>query len=64
MLWCDGFLPSLHMCAQVTSNLTQEFIRIRSNHEEDREAIVAALCLRTFKNRVLVRHGIYHRRVF
>jgi ATP-dependent RNA helicase DDX27 len=31
---------------QVTSNLTQEFIRIRKNREHCREAIVLALCSR------------------
>ncbi|XP_011410512.2 PREDICTED: probable ATP-dependent RNA helicase DDX27 [Amphimedon queenslandica] len=35
-------------------NLHQEFVRIRSNKEADREAIVSALCLRSFKDHCLV----------
>lgn len=38
----------------VTSNLVQEFVRIRAAKEPFREAIVAALCRRTFKTRTLV----------
>jgi ATP-dependent RNA helicase DDX27 len=35
-------------------NLQQEFVRIRSKREGDREAIVTALCSRTFKTQCLV----------
>jgi hypothetical protein len=45
---------SLMRC-QVTSNLTQEFIRIRPTKEKDREAITLSLITRTFKTRVVVR---------
>ncbi|EDO39252.1 predicted protein [Nematostella vectensis] len=38
----------------VAYNLRQEFIRIRPNREEDRLAIVAALCSRTFSDHCLV----------
>ncbi|KAK3716115.1 hypothetical protein QZH41_019654, partial [Actinostola sp. cb2023] len=38
----------------VAYNLTQEFIRIRPNREEDRLAIVSALCCRTFTDHCLV----------
>ena len=38
----------------VAANLKQEFVRIRSDHEEDREAILFALCKRTFTTRCLV----------
>lgn len=36
------------------SNLSQEFIRIRSDKEGDRSAVVVALCKRTFKRKVIV----------
>eukprot|EP00038_Savillea_parva_P026788 m.56197 g.56197 ORF g.56197 m.56197 type:complete len:810 (-) comp7660_c0_seq1:75-2504(-) len=39
---------------QVTSNLTQEFIRIRKNREHCREGIVLALCSRVYKRRCMV----------
>ncbi|KXJ25263.1 probable ATP-dependent RNA helicase DDX27 [Exaiptasia diaphana] len=38
----------------VAYNLTQEFIRIRQNREDDRLAIVTALCSRTFSDHCLV----------
>ncbi|XP_033126075.1 probable ATP-dependent RNA helicase DDX27 [Anneissia japonica] len=38
----------------VAYNLRQEFIRIRPNSEGDREAIVAALCSRTFHDHCIV----------
>lgn len=34
--------------------LIQEFIRVRSDKESDRSAILVALCRRTFKNRTIV----------
>ncbi|CAG0881066.1 unnamed protein product [Darwinula stevensoni] len=40
--------------ATVAQNLHQEFIKIRSQHEKHREAIVAALLLRTFHDHVIV----------
>ncbi|PIK48394.1 putative ATP-dependent RNA helicase DDX27 [Apostichopus japonicus] len=39
---------------EVAFKLRQEFIRIRNNREGDREAIVAALCCRTFHDHCLV----------
>jgi ATP-dependent RNA helicase DDX27 len=39
--------------SDTADNLQQEFIRIRSNREGDREAIIAALCIRTFKSNCL-----------
>ncbi|KAJ8041357.1 putative ATP-dependent RNA helicase DDX27 [Holothuria leucospilota] len=39
---------------EVAYNLRQEFVRIRNNREGDREAIVAALCCRTFHDHCLV----------
>ena len=38
----------------VAANLKQEFVRIRPDHEDDREAILFALCKRTFTMRCLV----------
>ncbi|XP_046385363.1 probable ATP-dependent RNA helicase DDX27 [Ischnura elegans] len=38
----------------VALNLRQEFIRIRNGHEGDREAILAALVLRTFRDHTMV----------
>ncbi|CAH3041031.1 unnamed protein product [Pocillopora meandrina] len=38
----------------VAHNLRQEFVRIRNNREEDRLAIVTALCSRTFQEHCLV----------
>nr|CAG4650121.1 EOG090X059J [Sida crystallina] len=38
----------------VAFNLRQEFIRIRPNHEGDREAILCALVCRTFRNHCMV----------
>jgi hypothetical protein len=42
------------LACQVTDNLVQEFIRIRPQHEDQREAIVLALCKRTYTSRCLV----------
>ncbi|ESO00124.1 hypothetical protein HELRODRAFT_83731 [Helobdella robusta] len=39
---------------EVALNLQQEFVRIRANHESDREAIVCALIKRTFQNRCII----------
>ncbi|KAF9583304.1 nucleolar DEAD-box protein required for synthesis of 60S ribosomal subunit [Lunasporangiospora selenospora] len=36
------------------SRLVQEFVRIRQHREEDRPAVLLALCSRTFKNRVII----------
>eukprot|EP00731_Ephydatia_muelleri_P026152 Em0018g252a len=36
------------------SNLSQEFVRIKSKKEDEREAILAALCCRTFTDHCLV----------
>jgi len=38
----------------VAKTLQQEFVRIRANRENDRLAIVAALCCRTFKQHTLI----------
>ena len=38
----------------MASRLTQEFVRIRENREADREAILLALCARTFKTQTIV----------
>ncbi|XP_072013558.1 probable ATP-dependent RNA helicase DDX27 [Amphiura filiformis] len=38
----------------VAYNLRQEFVRIRENREGDREAVVAALCCRTFHDHCMV----------
>nr|CAG4639987.1 EOG090X059J [Daphnia pulex] len=38
----------------VAFNLRQEFVRIRPNHEGDREAILCALVCRTFRNHCMV----------
>jgi ATP-dependent RNA helicase DDX27 len=38
----------------MTSKLVQEFIRIRNHREEQRPAILAALCSRTFKSETLI----------
>ncbi|KAK3923300.1 putative ATP-dependent RNA helicase [Frankliniella fusca] len=40
--------------SQVAFNLRQEFIRIRDGHEGDREAILAALVCRTFRDHAMV----------
>lgn len=40
--------------SQVTSNLTQEFIRIRGAKEQHRESIVLSLCCRTYKKKCLI----------
>ncbi|CAG8476426.1 12071_t:CDS:2 [Ambispora leptoticha] len=36
------------------ARLTQEFVRIRKHREDDRQAILLALCCRTFKARVII----------
>ena len=57
--------PSIHnarICCRVgvdakfdmVARLRQEFIRIRKGKEGDREAILLALLMRTFKTRVIV----------
>ncbi|EKX33294.1 hypothetical protein GUITHDRAFT_81602 [Guillardia theta CCMP2712] len=38
----------------VPSSLLQEFVRIRKEHEKDREAILLCLCTRTFHKRTIV----------
>ena len=40
--------------SQVTTNLTQEFIRIRGAREGHREAILLSLCCRTYKKKCLI----------
>ena len=46
------FNPNRHL--QVAKNLTEEFVRVRSGKEGDREAMVTALCARSFTRGVLV----------
>jgi ATP-dependent RNA helicase DDX27 len=36
------------------SGLVQEFVRVRAGKENERPAILAALCKRTFKNKVII----------
>jgi ATP-dependent RNA helicase DDX27 len=38
----------------LASRLVQEFVRVRSHKEDDRPAILAALCARTYKTRTIV----------
>lgn len=38
----------------MAARLTQEFVRIRESRESDREAILLALCTRTFKSQVII----------
>ena len=38
----------------VADNLQQEFVRVKAKREGDREAIVAALCCRTFREQCLL----------
>jgi ATP-dependent RNA helicase DDX27 len=38
----------------IVSTLSQEFIRVRTGEDADREAIVAALCKRTFTTKTIV----------
>jgi ATP-dependent RNA helicase DDX27 len=38
----------------VAANLQQEFIRIRPNREDDRQAVILALCARSFQDHCLV----------
>eukprot|EP01123_Difflugia_compressa_P001713 TRINITY_DN1212_c0_g1_i1.p1 TRINITY_DN1212_c0_g1~~TRINITY_DN1212_c0_g1_i1.p1 ORF type:complete len:788 (-),score=221.96 TRINITY_DN1212_c0_g1_i1:62-2425(-) len=53
---------SLHRPVRVSTDpllatskkLQQEFVRIRKSNESDREAVLLALCLRTFKSAVLI----------
>jgi ATP-dependent RNA helicase DDX27 len=40
--------------ADITHGLTQEFIRIRETREAYREAVILALCCRTFKSKTIV----------
>lgn len=40
--------------SSVASNLTQEFVRIRENHEKDREAVILALCKSIFTSKVII----------
>lgn len=40
--------------SQVTSNLTQEFVRIRETRESAREAIVLSLCTRSYTSKCLI----------
>jgi ATP-dependent RNA helicase DDX27 len=39
---------------EVAENLRQEFVRVRANHESEREAILVALLVRNFASRVIV----------
>lgn len=39
---------------QVARKLTQEFVRVRSGTERDKEATLLALCTRTFKSKVII----------
>eukprot|EP01147_Barroeca_monosierra_P001094 gene1094-4322_t len=45
---------SLNSRKKATDNLIQEFVRIRPEHEDKREAIVLSLCKRTFKERCMI----------
>jgi len=38
----------------IVDNLTQEFIRIRENKEDERPAIVLALCKRSFTSQTII----------
>ncbi|XP_048484168.1 probable ATP-dependent RNA helicase DDX27 [Plutella xylostella] len=44
----------LHSNKDVAFNLRQEFVRIRKERESDREAILAALVCRTFRDRAVI----------
>lgn len=39
---------------QVARKLTQEFVRVRSGTERDKESLLLSLCTRTFKSKVIV----------
>lgn len=39
---------------QVARKLTQEFVRVRSGTERDKEALLLSLCTRTFKSKVII----------
>eukprot|EP00002_Diphylleia_rotans_P013969 TRINITY_DN2721_c0_g1_i1.p1 TRINITY_DN2721_c0_g1~~TRINITY_DN2721_c0_g1_i1.p1 ORF type:complete len:699 (+),score=181.26 TRINITY_DN2721_c0_g1_i1:58-2154(+) len=39
---------------ELVSTLTQEFVRVRSSDEEEREAMLIALCQRTYKTKTIV----------
>jgi len=39
---------------EVCKRLSQEFIRIKQNHELDKEAILLAICSRSFKSQVII----------
>ncbi|KAJ3338047.1 nucleolar DEAD-box protein required for synthesis of 60S ribosomal subunit [Gonapodya sp. JEL0774] len=38
----------------ITTNLIQEFVRIRAHKDEDRAGVLAALCSRTYKSRCII----------
>ena len=50
----DPVYISVNKQLTVASGLKQEFIRIRSNHEDDRDAMLIALCKKTFKSKTII----------
>ncbi|KAJ1980067.1 nucleolar DEAD-box protein required for synthesis of 60S ribosomal subunit [Dimargaris verticillata] len=47
-------LVQIDSAKKTARRLVQEFIRVRQNHEEDRPAILAALCAKTYRRKTIV----------